>query len=344
MVTPHPSRIRGLLLLLATLPALLSGPAGAASVPGLDGIRIISAAEVLSEHTTTSLDGRMLFRSPNGDLCRLITSSSDPEISNPGDGRFHPVDETVVLEAVRAIPAEYLSSLQVQIFVLPYPRSGRLSSGADSTAIYLSPGVVALDAGQIQTLVTHELGHAVHRRFLPDADSLGWATYRGLRGIADSVRFGKSAPHARQPHEIFAEDFRVLFGSPIARGDGSVENPEILPPDAVPGLRSFFDEIVIGRSTVADFVPDWRIGPNPVLPGRTLHLTAPVDLSIQAEPRILIFDVLGRAAAEATPTSLGNGQWSVRLPDGLASGAFWVRIVSADRRHVFATLPMRRLS
>ena len=43
-----------------------------------------------------------------------------------------------------------------------------------------------------------------------------------------------------RPHEIFAEDFRALFGGPTANYSGTIENPGLVHPGAVPGLAAFF--------------------------------------------------------------------------------------------------------
>jgi len=42
------------------------------------------------------------------------------------------------------------------------------------------------------------------------------ADFRSLRGIEDEAIYGEHAAHSHRPHEIFAEDFRFLFGGPMA--------------------------------------------------------------------------------------------------------------------------------
>ncbi len=68
----------------------------------------------------------------------------------------------------------------------------------------------------------------------------GWDEYRRIRGIEDEITFSNTARHAYRPREIFAEDFRVLFGGAAAFFGGRVENPELPSPVTVAGLEEFF--------------------------------------------------------------------------------------------------------
>jgi len=51
----------------------------------------------------------------------LITSISDPLISNGGDGSFHPFDESQVRSALSQVRFP-LPGLSADVFLLPYPR------------------------------------------------------------------------------------------------------------------------------------------------------------------------------------------------------------------------------
>jgi hypothetical protein len=75
-----------------------------------------------------------------------------------------------------------------------------------------------------------------------------WNEYRRIRGITDESRFNELASHAYRPREIFAEDFRVLFGGAAAYFGGSIENPEIARPESVAGLENFFARVTGSRS------------------------------------------------------------------------------------------------
>lgn len=335
--------------LVALLGQLIAVQSLAATAPGAPRLRVIPSEEVLAEHTMRGADGELLFLPPSGSPIRLITTTEDPQIQNPGDGAFHPADTETVLEALGAIDPRTVASLGATIYLLPCPRSGLLSSSAEAGAIYLSPGVREYEAEQVHYLVAHEMGHVFQYAYLPDSDRDGWDAYSRLRGIADPDRYRADAPHADRPHEIFAEDFRVLFGGAIARGDGSVENREIIRPGELPGL----DLWILDRVPAAGIAPQpvagmtaWRLSPNPLRPGGTLLLSATenargADRTIHAA----LFGPSGRRVRVLDPKPLSGDRWDLGF-DGkdsrgrlLGSGAYWVRLDSGTDPP--ATLPLR---
>lgn len=318
-------------LVLAAVSWALLASAGMAlgmSVPFAPSITLVPADEVLSAHTEALPTGELAFREASGAKVRLITTIDDPEILNRGDGGFHPADPAVVLRALEEIPREFLDPLRVQIFILPYPRSGRLSSSADGIAIYLSPGVRAYEPSQVAFLVTHEIGHCVHRYFMPDSDVAAWERWAALRGVSDASRFHADAGHADRPHEIFAEDFRVLFGGAESRVDGGIENADIAAPQAVPGLLSFYQDLA-GIHPAA-LVSAIRLGPNPVRPGQTLVLRMP-DTTVSTVEGTLV-DISGRVVTRLSFSPSGTGAWTTVLGsqsesgEAVASGAYWLRL------------------
>jgi hypothetical protein len=64
-------------------------------------------------------------------------------------------------------------------------------------------------------VVAHELGHCVRKRYLTDEEL---DQYIAQRGITDDERtyFHKYFPNENMNEEVFAEDFRQLFGGPNA--------------------------------------------------------------------------------------------------------------------------------
>ena len=115
-----------------------------------------------------------------------------------------------------------LDGVAADVFILPYPRRAGLTSAAGPGLILLSPGVYALPREQQHAEFVHELGHVVQYARLPDADAdvVETAT-AALRGITDVGRLLAPTPaHADRPHEIFAEDFRALFGGALATSTG----------------------------------------------------------------------------------------------------------------------------
>lgn len=216
----------GVLCLLLVPVSLLAAP------------RVHSSAEVL-EHFCYWKDGRLLFASPTtGQEWVLVTSVDDPSISNRGDGTFHPILRSQVVDALSGLSFS-VQELNFDVYLLPYPRLAELKSSAGQGAIYLSPGTRETAEVTVHALVAHEVGHQIHRAFLPDTDVPGWEAYARLRGFRDDPRFSSSADHAFRPREVFAEDFRALFGSESARSGATLENPELVWPSAVAGLAEF---------------------------------------------------------------------------------------------------------
>ncbi len=339
---------RGRIALAVAFAWVLGG--GIAARPALgspSGVRVLSPEQVLADCTVRARNGDLLFTDDEGDQFRLLTSTSDPEIANRGDGSFHPADEASVAEVLRNIPAGFTAALSVTIYLLPYPRSGQLSSSASGNCIAISPGVLPYSASQVEMLAAHELGHMVQYALLPDQDAAGWAAYARLRGIDDPARFNDAAVHANRPHEIFAEDFRVLFGGATARGDGSIENRTIRPPDQVPGLREFFLNLIPSRLAAGQAANTatlaWSVYPNPMRPGQVFTLTAPAS-STPLTVRLL--DVTGREVVRLGAGTGSSGQWSLTLPRSvagraLAPGAYWLHVEGARASGTGVALPVR---
>ena len=316
-------------------------------------IRVIPSHDVLEHYTTETPGGDLLFAQPSGVTVKFVTNPNDPEIINPGSGAFHPPSTDLVVSAIESIDPLALRALIADIFILPYPRSGLLSSSAGDDDIYISPGVMPYADVHVHFLVSHELGHCLHRQLLKDDDEEGWAAYRRIRGIEDE-RFDDRGPHAYRPREIFAEDFRVLFGSDLARGDGSVENPEIVPPDHVPGLREYFEGLLQGASApsaLADTGPRWSMSPNPLRPGASLLLRANATPNHTGDLEVDIFDLNGRRVAQSSARPVGGNRWFVDFEGrdeggrNLPSGAYWARVrePSGSGRMEPAIVPFRYL-
>lgn len=286
-------------VLALTLGLLLTGATASSANEVLasvrvSGLRIIGPEEVLRDHCVTDADGVLWFQLPGGASYELVTSTSDPAILNPGDGSFHAFDPAVVRAALDQVRFP-LQGLDADVFLLPYPRRGALDSGAGPGVILLSPGVMPLGEEQQHAEFTHELGHVVQYQWMPDHDGR-WSDYRRQRGIEDESRFSASSPHAYRPHEIFAEDFRALFGGPLANYSGSIENPELSHPATVPGLDTFLralPEDLPGRGGL-------RVSANPA--------RGPVwfEGAGSAGGALELFDVGGRRVATIAPAVTGT--------------------------------------
>lgn len=195
-----------------------------------------------------------------------------------------PVDE--VIAATKQI--EYpVSSLIIDVLILHVPRAEAVESSAEGSVIFLTPGRGAYPIEHVHYTVVHEIGHAVHNALMPDSRRDLWTTYAGLRGF-DLNDGGPAVPHAWRPHEIFAEDFRALFGGDLARFGGRVENHDLAPPAEVSGLREFLVSLADGRGALAGV----RVLPNPSA-GKVL-LRVPSARGDDCLNQVRIYDVRGR--------------------------------------------------
>jgi len=283
----------GLLLL-----AFLAGLAGADEIGGAGAGRtgpvVYDAEETARRFCRLDESGAMWLSLPDGGTHELITTPLDPVLLNAGDGEFHPFDPAEVRAALAAVRFP-LDQVPVEIFILPYPRRSGLESAAGPGIVLLAPGVRALAPEQQHAILVHELGHVVQHARIPD-DAAAWRRYRALRGITDEARYCAASPHADRPREIFAEDFRALFGGPLATASGTIENATLAPPAAVPGLAEFIAGLA--GAPRGERLAAW---PNPargpVALARTGDRAGMVDL----------FDVGGRRIASLGPEPVAGG-------------------------------------
>lgn len=276
----------------------MHGPVSAATEDGIREIQLGNGIHA-TIYTSAFLAAQTLEQDPYGILkvddthyFSVITDINDPAISNKGDGRFHPFDEDLVIQCLDQITYPGLD-LDVEIYVLPYPRLNALSSSASGNRIYLSPQVLEISKEGAAYIVAHELGHVFQYRYLPDPDYRRWSHYRRIRGIEDENKFSSSSAHAYRPHEIIAEDFRVLFGGPWAYFGGRVENPELASPGFVDGLKPFF----LGLTTAVPeqpFIVSFGGFPNPFNPQTELRVNLSNDVVATGQRMtVRIYDVTG---------------------------------------------------
>jgi hypothetical protein len=263
------------------------------------GFTIHDAASTLRDYCHLE-NGKLIFTIPGGESWELVTSTSDPAIANPGDGQFHAFDASQVSAALAGVRFP-LRRVSAEIFILPYPRRDGLESAAAPGLILLSPGVRALPVEQQHAEFTHELGHVVQYALMPDADTLAWSRYRRIRGIEDVVTFCAAAAHANHPHEIFAEDFRALFGDAQANTTGTIENASIAYPTLVSGL--------------SDFILSLAASPAPSSPLTVAPMGSHGEMLLarngEGAAILDVYDVAGRRVASLLPVADGNGaHWS----------------------------------
>src|SRR5437762_6393036 len=224
--------------------ALAAAPGAAselrASGTNVAGIVVHDAAQTLRDYCRTE-GGRLYLELPGGSRWELVTSTTDPIVTNPGDGAFHAFDAAEVAAALEQVRFP-LRQVSAEVFILPFPRRLSLESAAGPGLILLSPGVRALSREHQHSEFVHELGHVVQYALLPDLDRDGWVHYARLRSLDPALNTATAA-HANRPHEIWAEDFRALFGGSSANSAGTIENPALAYPTQVTGLEAFMASV-----------------------------------------------------------------------------------------------------
>jgi hypothetical protein len=253
-----------------------------------------------------------------------------------GGATFFPMPPEEVVEAIGAI--EYpLEGIESHVLILPVPRRDLTPSSAEGFVIYLTPGRLQYPKEHVHYTVTHEIGHVVQHLLMPDCRSDLWTRYRNLRGIG--IGNPESDFHAGRLHEIFAEDFRVLFGGSYARCGGQVENHDLVPPHEIDGLKEFF----------VSLIDEWRdvvrvcAYPNPFQTGLVLGSIG-VDQTLEIQ-EVMIYDVSGRVLRVIRPQGPAHHKvvWdgSDRYGRPVAPGLYITKLITPDRvfTHKIIRLP-----
>ncbi len=337
--TPHllpPAAARTPAALSRVLPAASFLLAAAFAAPALAAVEIVHPQGV-ENRFTSEREGKS-YLVVDRVAWELITDPADPSLSRLGDGSFHPMNPQLVRDAVAALDRAG-AALRGRIFILPYPRRENLKSSCENGDIYLSPGIREVAAEHVHATTTHELGHLLQTSRALEGTS-AWEEYLDLRELR-SPRFASNAAHRDRPREIFAEDFRFLFGSPLATSSGSIENGDLPLPTQVPGLREWFEELLRSPMTALD--PGERLRPesfpNPLRPlGRAtiaFEMSGPRASTpdrLAADLHAVVFDLAGREVRRILgASSSGDGRalftWDGRGADGapVPSGVYFVR-------------------
>ena len=117
----HDSLVPPALAVLAAIGFATPRPAAANEVSARGTARAIaihSATETLRDDCFRDAQGRLWFQLPGGARFELVTSTSDPAVTNPGDGSFHPFDESEIRAALASVRFP-LTSIAADIYVLP---------------------------------------------------------------------------------------------------------------------------------------------------------------------------------------------------------------------------------
>lgn len=331
--------IAGILL----LPAAAATTAQAELITLSNGVTVTlyTPELIISELTERDDDGALFMRLP-GELLRyrLVEDIGEDVIVNKGDGSYHPIETAHVLQALEAIDVSGgILDHAVEVYILPYPRYYPLTSSASGKRIFLSPGVFEVNQYVAAYTVTHEFGHTYQYHFMPEDDSESWYQYLNLRGIYQDPAYTSTAEHMFRPKEVFAEDFRYLFGGDEARYTGTIENSELVPPTLVPGLESFMVALAgiaeKGMETALSGMPPLVVSnhPNPFNPMTvvTLRFGAVagehrVDIKVYGVDGRLVKTLYSGAVSGDQLSIAWNGTDERGVP--VTSGVYFYRAVS----------------
>jgi hypothetical protein len=283
----------------------------------------------LRRERTVRERGRLWLDAAPGLRYELVTDVADPLIPNKGDGRFHPMNPDMVVAALADIQLD-AAGLAIEVFILPYPRREILDSSAREGMILLSPGVRECSEYAVHFTVAHEVGHVYQYRWMPDSDTAGWRRYNALRQIGDSSTYHAGAAHANRPHEIFAEDFRFLFGGETSNYSGGIENEGLVLPDEVADLDTFLRELCAPRRIEP---PAARVAssPNPFNPRTEIQVQFTTKL-VPDHASVRVVDAGGREVRRlfdaAPPTLTMRLPWDGRDECGtrVASGLYFAKL------------------
>jgi hypothetical protein len=266
-----------------------------------------------------------LFITRDGGNASISFPGARPWVLLDEGGPYSPVAAGDVVEALESITYP-LDRIGASVVILPLPRRDLLDSSTEGRVVFLSPGRSEIAREHIHYTVAHEVGHLVHNVLMPDSREDLWKEFARLRGL-DFADARDARAHALRLHEVFAEDFRVLFGSDLADCGSGVENHDLPAPDGVPGLRDFFVALATG-SGPAIAVAVW---PNPF--SERLEIEPLLSGNAPAVDGIEIFDVTGRMVAAFKPIPApGVITWDGRSASGspVPPGIYFLVVRAGD--------------
>lgn len=290
-------------------------------------ILLMAAAGALAEQTVLCPTGlRATIHTAEEITSSLLTGDkSAPVLVHPavgslelasGTGTLFPYDEAQVASALETMRG-FVTTAEVEIFLLPAPPAAVGSSYASRNVIFLAPGTGAIPPMTQAYIATHELGHVLTWAFL-DGDPARWSAYQDLRGL-DPMLNGPEARHADRAREILAEDVRFLFGGPLATSTGTIENHDLATPDQVLGLEDLLAGYFAGRGSLPAGLPSTAF-PNPCNPLTTVEMSLPSGASA-GEASLDIYDLRGALVRTVTGGYQANGRVSLQWDGSTGTGA-----------------------
>lgn len=317
---------------------MLGALVGLSMVIGCAGESAAAGGTIVGKVSVYSPEQVEEFVAADGSLAYLEFPGARPWALACDGGPYvaMPVDEVVAALRAMAYPTDLV---EIAVLVLAWPRRDVPKSSAEGTVIFLSPGRVDYPTEHVHYTVAHEMGHVIHHALMPDYRGDLWGEYARLRAIDPAVA-GCASDHASRIHEIFAEDFRVLFGGALSQCGSGVENHDLVSPDQVAGLREFFLSLPeVWREKVRISVE-----PNPFNDRLAVRLFSLADEA--GIDGVTIYDVQGRLVVALGPSLPSRREviW-----DGLnsrggeaAAGAYFAAVSAASETRIVKVLRMPR--
>ena len=121
--------------------------------------------------------------------------------------------------------------------------TGRLPDGSIGyttfrATIYLDARSTAGFLVKPEYTVSHEYGHAWTLYHLTLTHQQDWSPWLDIRGLTGNPLLDSS--YRWMKNEMIADDYRLLFGSEVAKSQGNYINRDVADPRTIEGLKSWF--------------------------------------------------------------------------------------------------------
>lgn len=237
---------------------------------------------------------------------------------------MHPFAEVEVVAALAAM-RDFVTSVDVDVFILPAIPVQVGGSFSRRNAIYLAPGTGPVDPSTVAYITTHEMGHVLTWAFIDDQPAR-WQAYLDIRELDESSLL-PDVIHADRAREILAEDIRALFGGYLATVSGSIENHDLVHPDWVDGLKEMLAEFFLGKE-VSTVQTASIAFPNPCNPRTIIEMVIPFGMDVEGRTGVLrIFDIRGALVRTLTGGHMANNRLAIQWDGTGRSGG----VVSSGR-------------
>lgn len=274
---------------------------------------VYSPEEISDQWTIFENDGTYLVHPAAGTV----------ELADNGDAMY-PFAEVGVVAALAAMHG-FVTSVDVDVFILPATPAQVGSSFSRRNAIYLAPGISPVDPSTEAYITTHEMGHVLTWAFIDDQPAR-WKAYLDIRGLDESSLL-PDVIHADRAREILAEDIRALFGGSLATVSGSIENHDLVHPYWVDGLKEMLVEFFLGKDVSSVQIASSAF-PNPCNPRTIIEMIVPYGMETEGRLGILrIFDIRGALVRTLTGGYMANNRLAIQWDGTGRSGG----VVSSGR-------------